>query len=319
MKHFFFHPAVSFILKIVISISLLTALFYYLNVDEIIRTYNNANTLLLALGFVLTGANSGLHFLRWRYLLHRVQPNISNTSVFTSLMVGVTVGFFTPGQIGEFAGRLASHPELRKSHIIGITLIDKLYLLVLTLITGIVSLALFAMYYYPTYWNIWYSYPLLLIVALLLFIGLYPQAVKYFLRFIPSRIREHRFYALVNIIETAFHNTQGRVLFALTTILYGVIVLQFYIFVRAFEPVSLFDSTLCTLSVYFVKAVILPISIGDLGVRESAAIFFFTRVGVSAASAFSASLCMFLANIVLPSAVGALLILRLNLRWLKQP
>lgn len=317
MKHFLFHPMVSFVLKIVISASLLVALFYYVNVDEIIRTYNNANKPLLVLGFVLTMANTGLHFLRWRYLLHLIAPNITNNSVFTSLMVGVTAGFFTPGQIGEVAGRIASHPELRKSQIIGITLIDKLYLLVLSLITGITSLALFAVYYSPAYWNMWYVYPVLFIIALLLFVGLFPQSMKYFLRFIPSRIREHKFYAMVNVIETAFHNTQGRVLFTLTTLLYTIIVLQFYIFVIAFEQISLFNSALCTLSVYFIKAVILPISIGDLGVRESAAVLFFTQVGVSAASALSASLCMFLANIVLPSAVGALLILRLKPRWSK--
>lgn len=314
MKKFLSHPVVSVILKSAISILLLAGLFYYIDINEIILSFTQAHKGLLLLGFLLVAANSGIHFIRWRYLLKLLSKDITNEDVFTSLFVGFTAGFFTPAQVGEIAGRIASIPDIKKSHVLGITIIDKLYLLALTLITGILSLALFAMFYFIEYWKAAFLLPLIGITGLLFFMFLFPETMKSFLRLLPEKIREHKLYSVVSIIETTFHNAQARILFLLSSLLYLVIVVQFFIFVNAFESVSFFDTTICSLSVYFIKSVILPISIGDLGVRESASVFFFSKVGVTSAAAFNASMCMFLANVLLPSIVGALLIMRVKIK-----
>lgn len=315
MKQFFSHPVISFLLKFAITLSILVALFYYIEINEIVRSFRQANTLLLILGFVLVIANTGIHFIRWRYLLRLLSKEIQDSEVVTSLLVGFAAGFFTPAQVGEIAGRIASHPELRKSHVVGITIIDKLYILALTFLTGISALTVYTAKYFSEYWNLLYVLPIVLILVLICAVFLFPQSMKKFLKYIPEKIRQHNLYSMIGIIETTFFNQQGRLLFALTAMLYAIIGVQFFIFINAFESVSFFDTVLCSLSVYFVKAVILPISIGDLGVRESASIFFFSKVGVSAAAAFNASMCMFLANVLLPSAIGALMIVRLKTKW----
>lgn len=101
-------------------------------------------------------------------------------------------------------------------------------------------------------------------------------------------------------------------LLLLTCIFYGIIILQYYFFVLAFEPVTFGISALSTANILFIKSAILPISFGDLGIRESTAIFFYTHAGISAASAFNASLCVFLVNIFFPSLIGSLLIFRVK-------
>lgn len=314
MKTFFSHPVVSLILKLGVSLSLLAGLIYYIDLRSVIISLSNAKLSYVIVGFLLVAANTGIHFLRWRYLLRLISKDIPNSAVFISLLVGLAAGFFTPGQVGEFAGRIASQPDLRKSHVVGVSLIDKLYLLALTLITGISAFAIFFATYMPTYWNPWYGILAVISVIFVVTIFLNPQSAKMILTFVPKKIREHRLYNIIDVIEHRFHNSQGRTLFFLTAALYTVVFVQYYIFAIAFEHVSFLDSLMCSSSVYFVKAVIVPISIGDLGVRESAAIFFFSKVGVSAASAFNASLCMFLANIVLPSAAGSLLVLKVKLK-----
>lgn len=315
VKRFFTHPIVSFSLKIVISVSLLTALFYYINIDEIVRSISQANALLLILGFTLVIANTGIHFFRWRYLLRLLSKEIPNEEVFTSLLVGFAAGFFTPAQVGEIAGRIMSHPELRKSHVVGMTIIDKIYILALTILTGVCALSLFTYLYFNEYWNPWYTIPVIGVSLFLVYAFLFPQSIKSMLHFLPEKIRHHSLYSMISIIETKFYNTQGRALFGLTGLLYVVIAVQFFIFINAFEAVTFFDTALCSLSVYFVKAVVLPISIGDLGVRESASIFFFSKAGVSAVAAFNASMCMFITNVLMPSVVGAIMILKLKLKW----
>lgn len=314
IKTFIRNPVVIFILKLVVTIALLIALFFYINVQEIILSLSQANIALLAVGFVLVLANNGIHFLRWRYLLRLIADDISNADVISSLLVGFTAGFFTPGQIGEVVGRIASHPDLKKSHIVGLTIIDKLYILSATVITGVGALIFFLSAFYSSVWSSAYSVVIILLLCSMTMLFLFPERSRSILTLLPERVRVHKLYSVMDIIENRFKNKDGRIILMLSTLLYVIIAIQFYVFLNAFESVTLFDSAIGSLSVYFIKAVILPISIGDLGVRESAAVFFFSKFGVSAASAFNASICMFLSNIVVPSAVGALLVLQLKIK-----
>jgi len=312
VKQFFAHPAVSFILKVLVSILLFTGLLYYIDVKVVIASFKNAHPIYLIIGFLLIVANIGLHYIRWRYLLRLISPEVKNMETFTSLVVGITTGFFTPAQIGEIAGRIACHPNLRRSHIAGMTLIDKLYIFALTFVIGIIALSIFAFHHLTEYWHSAYAIITIASSITLTIIFWFPHYSKKILTFVPQKIREHRLYNVIEIFETQFHNREGRILFLLTGLLYTIIFIQYYIFAMAFEPVPFWDTFICSSSVYFVKAFVLPISIGDLGVRESAAVFFFSKIGVSAAAAFSASFCMFLANIFLPSVLGAIMVLKLK-------
>lgn len=314
MKEFLSRPNVLFVLKIAVSIGLVAGLIWYIDFKELIESLSHANYLLLALGFSLVVVNIGLHFYRWRYVLRLVSPAVSDEEVFTSLMVGLTAGFFTPGQIGEFAGRIASHPELRKSHVVGVSIIDKLYLLALTFIFGIISIPIFIFLYYQTLWTGLYGIAAVTASLSAVFLCLKPTFAKKIFKIIPERFKKHSLYNVVDIIDTRFHEKEGRVLFILTGLLYILIFTQFFIFASAFEPISFSHSFMCASSIYFVKAIVLPLSIGDLGIRESASVFFFSKVGFSAASAFNASMCMFFANLAIPSLIGSFLILKLKIK-----
>lgn len=312
MKAFFSHPAVLTAAKILVSTILLGGLIYYIDVRAVVQSFQHANTFYLSAGFALAVIQLIVHFYRWRYLLRLVSKDISNDEVFTSLFVGFMAGFFTPAQLGEFAGRIASHPNVHKAKIIGITIVDKLYWAALTFIIGGVGLLMFVSNYFIEYWNPYYTIFIIIILSLIAILYLFPEKVKILLQLLPERIRAHRFYEMFRVIEDEFHNSNARVLFVLTSMLYAVILFEFYFLASAFGNVSLSDAMICAASVFFVKAVILPISFGDLGVRESAAVFFFEKVGASAAVAFNASIIMSFANVIVPTAIGAILVLKLK-------
>jgi uncharacterized membrane protein YbhN (UPF0104 family) len=313
--NFFFSKAFIFLLlKIIVAAGLLFGLLLYIDADEIAESLAYADPMLLAAGTGLVVANTGIHFIRWRYLLRLLSKEITNSDVLSSLLIGFSAGFFTPAQVGEVAGRIASHPDIRKSHIIGITIIDKMYIFAATIITGIPSLAIFTASYYFEYWHSLYTVIIAVGIFAVAVIFLLPERIQPLFGLLPSRIRDHKLYAMIGIIEEKFHNRQARPVLALSLLLYVIIIVQFFILLNAFEPVSLTDTAIGSMSVYFIKAVILPISIGDLGVRESASVFFFSKFGVSSAAAFNASMCMFLVNVLLPSIAGAVLILKVKMK-----
>ncbi len=312
MKKFFSNPVIANTLKIIISILLLGGLLYYLDSKTIVESLISANPFYLTIGLALAVVQLIIHFFRWRYLLRLVAKEISNKETFTSFFVGFMAGFFTPAQLGEFAGRIASHPTVQKSHIIAITIIDKLYWFALTIIVGGTGLSMFVYTYYTALWSPWYRYLITAVLSILIVIFLYPEKIKELLLQLPQSVRQHRYYEMVEFIENVFKNKNAWVVSSLTLLLYVVILLEYYFLAMAFGTVSLNDALICVASVLFIKAIILPISFGDLGVRESTAVFFFQTMGLNTAIAFNASIIMSFANVIVPTAIGALLVLQLK-------
>ena len=64
--------------------------------------------------------------------------------------------------------------------------------------------------------------------------------------------------------------------------------------------------------IMFAKTVIPPISLGELGIREGASVFFLTKFGELSSVAFNASIFLFIINILLPALVGLILLAKKN-------
>lgn len=306
------HPRIAAVLKVCIAVGLIVALVLYIDVNALRESVLHANFVYLLIGSVLVLANAGLTFLRWRYLVRLIASGISDKDVFSSLFIGFSAGFFTPGQVGEHGGRMVTLSSLPALQVLAVSIIDKLYNQAVTVIAGVIAAWIYFVIYLPQYWTPWLTAVAIVIVVSFLVVVLYPDLLKKILRALLHRFRKYRAISSFLFMKDVFHRRQARVLLFLTILLYCVIILQYHFFVLAFEPVSIGVSALCTANVLFTKSVVLPISFSDLGVRETTAIFFFSRAGVSAASAFNASICIFFVNIFFPSLLGSLLIFRIK-------
>ena len=291
-------------LKAAAGAALLAGLVWYVDIHALIASVRTARIDFLAAGAGLAAVNVGLQFARWKFLLRLIRVPASNASVFASLSAGFTAGFFTPGQIGEIGGRLFGLDARYRASVLSMSAVDKLYVLGATIASGTLSALMFFPLFLPAVWGIGLtvaSYGLLGAVAAGF---LFPSLTKSLLERLPQRIRSHRLFGAVTVFETDFTNASGQTLTLLTAALFGVIILQYHCFVNAFTDAPLTASALCVPIVLFVKSIILPISIGDLGIRESASVFFYTRAGVTAAASLNASLCVFTVNIVVPALLG---------------
>ena len=304
------HPKVQVVLKMCIGIGLLVALVKYIDLDTLRQSVSRANIVYLAIGLSLVCANLTMQFLRWRYLLRLFASTTSDEEVISSMLVGFSTGFFTPGQIGEHGGRIVMLPSLQPIQVLACSLIDKIYLLVVTILVGAVASWLYCSRYLPEYWTLSLSAVVAALVISSTILVTFPEILKKILRMVLHKVKKYRAVSAFLFMKDVFHRNQARVFLFPTFVFYVVIVLQYHFFTLAFEPVRLDISALCAANILFIKSAFLPISFGDLGVRESTAIFFFSRAGVSAASAFNASLCIFFTNILLPSLAGSVVLLR---------
>jgi uncharacterized membrane protein YbhN (UPF0104 family) len=69
---------------------------------------------------------------------------------------------------------------------------------------------------------------------------------------------------------------------------------------------------IASIMVYFTKTLIPSITLGEIGIREGAAIYFFGLFGCNEAVAFNSSMLLFILNLLLPSIIGMYFLLRLK-------
>ena len=99
----------------------------------------------------------------------------------------------------------------------------------------------------------------------------------------------------------------------ISLLFYFCFLLQYALLVSAFSHnTELLNYLLAGNLIMFIKTVIPPISLGELGIREGASVFFLTRFGELSAVAFNASIFLFVINILFPALVGLFLLLKNN-------
>jgi uncharacterized protein (TIRG00374 family) len=283
------------------------------NVREIGRVLSNPDRpVYLVVAVVLLIPNLIIQWLRWHLLLRLDNPGIPASESAVSLFGGMVSGFVTPGRIGE-VGRTLFLRNTDPLQAVGLVVIDKLYAFFPVLVGGLWGIVLMLSYLfrYATFlfWPLSVSAFFVSFTALLFV--LHPswiRAVLYNLSILmPAREKIQR---LIHCIDR-FESGQARIQLSLSCLLYCVYIVQFCLLAFAFEAIPWTTALTATTSTIFVKT-ILPLSIGDLGIREGASVYFFMKFNVQKATAFNSSLLLFAVNVLLPTLIGLIFIPRMG-------
>jgi hypothetical protein len=248
--------------------------------------------------------------LKWETVC-RVYLKIDNKKkIFFSLFHGFPAGIFTPARLGEFFGRGLVFPDRPVIQIVSAAFIDKFFSLLVVSFCGVVSSVFFLNYFF------YISYYKTTIVILLITSAaaclLYNLVKRKGLNIIPEKIRQRQLYKKIIIIfkelKNLDHKFSLRMIF-LSSGFYLCYLIQFALLISAFSHhFSLFGNLWTGSVIMFTKTFIPQISIGELGIRETVSIYFFTKMGLTSAAAFNASIFLFLINLVFPSVIGSLLL-----------
>ncbi|HNW59539.1 MAG TPA: lysylphosphatidylglycerol synthase transmembrane domain-containing protein [bacterium] len=311
------HKRTLIIAKVAIAIIVVAMLVRRIHAAELKSAMLQARILWILPAVLLLGLNLFFQYRRWALLVRRLQPQTPARQIFSSLLSGITLGFITPGRVGEF-GRAFLIAGNDWPRLLGLTLLDKCYAFLTLLFFGLIGML--PILKRETELLVWL--PLILIAlsffAVLFLLLLHPP----FLAGILKKFRKHwenrnKLARIISSLEHVPPLLAIRIsLLALSQVL--TYLLQFYLLIRAFSPLPLIRGLQALMATLWVKTM-LPISIGDLGVRESAAIYFLGELGIPAAAAFDGSLLLFLINVLLPALTGLVLLLRRSAARKAQP
>lgn len=307
------HFGLFFWVKIVLTAAVLVLLVATIKPSEILAAFNDSHFPLVLVSLALVIPNLSLRALKWGYVLRRVKPNASAREILNTLLVGFTFAVVTPGQLGEF-GRaffIAGRPRLE---LIGLSFIDKLFNLLPIILGGSLGLLLLPGLVLDgnTYLFAGCSVLVGLSWAILILMLLSPRWIRDLLYAINVMLPyRDKIKVLLSGLDP-IGLKQSLTLAGLALAHYAVVILQYYFLVLSFQQVGLLDAFRASAAILFTKAA-LPISIGGLGVGETASVGFFRLFGIGKAAAFNSSVMLFSMNIVLPALIGLLILLRLRI------
>ena len=293
-------------IKIVLATLILYVLIDKISLQQITGALRHARLDLILLSLALLPLNIFFQFRKWRLLVHLVKP-AAWTEILASLLAGFSLGLITPGRLGEF-GRSVFIKNSDWKQLTGLIVIDKLFAMVMVYLFGLIG---FRFFLEKSANNLLWRpvlVALILLLLLIIFLILHPDIIRAMLVKVQPRLTRFHFIEQLTSAYGRFSRRHAYALFGWAICHVFTYLLQFYILINAFAYIGLVDGFLAVASAFLAKT-LLPISFGDLGVRESAAIYFFSQFGISRAAAFNASFLLFLINILLPSIVGMLVIL----------
>jgi uncharacterized membrane protein YbhN (UPF0104 family) len=261
----------------------------------------------LILAGILVVANWGLEALKWQKLAQKI-TKITYIESFKSVLLGLSLGFFLPAVIGDSSAKVYKLKTQRKAEGVGVVLLGNGIQFFITMLFGTVAYLKFVIDFPEVQANFGGKLLYILLIMSTLFGFLFFLRLPFFSKILAKRIR---FFSINFTVFEDFSFKDIVELFIIATLRYAVFTIQFLLTLSIFQ-VDLPIITLIELSslVFFAKTVIPALHfISDLGIRELSALFFFGYYGIEPAKVVSATLMVWLINILFPVIIGSFLVL----------
>ncbi|AUC74374.1 lysylphosphatidylglycerol synthase domain-containing protein [Olleya sp. Bg11-27] len=308
-KQFFF---------VLIKLSIVVGAFYFiyhkllnndsLNFNQFWRFLNDTKLFSVKNSLFLVGLsvlNWFFEITKWRYLVSKART-LSFLEATAQSLGSLTASLFTPNRIGEYGAKAIYYLKPLRKRILLINLISNMMQMGITVILGSIGF----LFYYKTYEiNINYfklSRGLLILIALVTLVSIGITQSKY----------KIKGFSLIKIYDFTYnlgikYLTIGLLL---SLVRYVIFSFQFYFILSLFNvPLHYWDAMIIITTLYLLASIIPSITIFDVLIKGSVAIYLFSLADITALPILSCVLLMWLLNFALPSIVGSYFVLNFNL------
>ncbi len=258
----------------------------------------------LTAAVLLLPVNLALDGLVWKWLLHSVVDRVSLRDLTGAVLSGFALGFWTPAQVGEYAGRTFYLPEGDRWELSITVFAQRMVDMTVGVIVGLMVLLTAVLRGVLPVTGSW-------LAAMAVGMG---TAIVLVL-FVAEPGRAHR------LLQGLFENTpsvtdrtaflaalspgQGLAVVTGSLLRYVVFIGQMVCLGLALLPsASWIFVTMAACLTFYAKYLIPSLTFLDLGIREGSAAFFFHQMGLGAAAGLNAALMLFALNVLAPAAIG---------------
>jgi hypothetical protein len=304
----------AFIVKLALACVALAGLGHLVAWDALATAATEARLGWVALAVSLLPLNVGLETYRFHRLLRASTKSAAPSFAATAVAVigAYPLGLLTPGRVGDYVGRALYLRGTPASITAALTFLERTATLACCIAFGAIALPFWLAGSEAAAGWAWLAPAGAVAAILLATLVLSPGTAK---RFIGLMLPFRRLRPAITALGS-LPSSEARLLLALSAVRYVVFSAQFVLLVRAFAdaeawgPQSWLGVAAGVTLVFFAKSAVPGVTLGDLGVREGAAVFFLASFGEAAA--FNASLGLFATNLLVPALAGLTLVTRLR-------
>ena len=252
---------------------------------------------LIATAILLMPLNWMLESRKWR-LLNFNFLSLRKVDSLKAVLAGTYLSLFTPNRIGDMAGRVFLTPPAARKKAATASFYGSVSQLTITILLG--SIAAFFIFAEGGGFEATLFALLLVTIAALVIVYFNLEKIsKKLFSILPKKWN----------VEKSFHTSFDKPVAAKTLLLsflrYAVFATQFVILLTAFGVELSFAKLYTGIAViYLVSAVVPTALLGELGIRESVAIFVFGFWTNEPAGIFAATFALWAINLVVPAIVG---------------
>jgi len=250
--------------------------------------------------------------LKWKLLLQNIQ-DITFLRSLRAVLSGITVSFFTPNRMGEFAGRIVYLEQGNKIKGAMATFVGSTSQLLITLQFGFVAFTLIGSQLVNIDLKLLFTYDILLCVLFFVLTFLWIHIAD--LSRILSCITILKKFEKITNIFSSFKRKELTYTYLLSFIRYVIFCTQQFLLLKMFnvEVNYLFCFLLSGLS-FLIITIIPSIAIGELGVRGSVNLTVFALANIDASLILIATFSLWLINLAFPAFIGSFGFLFVKLR-----
>ncbi len=281
---------------------------------EIKDSFLSSKALYLAMAIVLIFVNWGLESRKWQLLVRSIKP-LNFFTAYKAVLSGVSFSVALPNRVGEYIGRMMYQPEGGRLKTISLSIVGGLSQLLATIAWGTLGLAVLKTDLLLAYPQFTVPFQFLFYGLLLVLMG---TALFYFnvglvVRFFNRWLSNHHFLYLVESLKN-FNAAFLLRLLLLSSIRYGVFLLQ-YIILFHFFGVDVSALTIVpVMSVVFLALAVIPsIALLEVGLRGEISLKLMGLFSANSLGIGLTSVTVWFLNLIVPAVAGALLLVNVKL------
>ncbi len=255
---------------------------------------------------ILIPVNWGIESYKWQQITKPIE-SISLSKAMQSVYAGICVGNLAPGRATEFFAKILFFKIENRPTIAMLHFANGMFQLAVTIVFGLLSLV-FKMQQQitiPTFY-VWLAgiFCIVLLIVFYFFIFNFNYIQHWILKKFGKVITG-------KILPYEFTKALIRKLFLYSLLRYSVFIIQFLLLLKLFYNGSLGTDLFLSICIYFLLTTALPmISFIEPAIRAAIALLVFTNLNIPEVALVITAVLLWLMNIVLPSIVGYIIIVK---------
>lgn len=266
------------------------------------NTFSAKNIIFLIL---LSIFNWFFEILKWRVLVKTLK-SISFRDALEQSLAGLTASLITPNRIGDYGAKAIYYGKPHRKRIVLLNLAGNMSQMAITTIFGVIGLVIFINRYQieVDYYKLAQLGTILILVSAFAIFGIKQKKFS---------IKGYSINRIIEFIKTMPLKTHFLNL-SLALIRYLIFSFQFYYLLTLFGVEVEYSKAMVVItSMYLLASIVPSITIFDVVIKGSVAVFLFDFVQVNELTVLSIITLMWLLNFAIPSVFGSYFVLNFKL------